>query len=84
MYSEQVVIRGSLKKKNSKRLSYWSSWDNEGEDFNVVFLTEPMLKEIENVKSCRSCTRVPRPAYKHKQIGLLVRPRKITSGYGRK
>ena len=27
---------------------------------------------------------LPRPAYKHKQIGLLVRPRKITSGYGRK
>ena len=27
---------------------------------------------------------MPRPAYKHKQIGLLVRPRKITSGYGRK
>ena len=24
---------------------------------------------------------VPRPAYKHKQIGLLVRPRKITSGF---
>ena len=27
---------------------------------------------------------LPRPAYKHKQIGLLVRPRKITFGYGRK
>ena len=27
---------------------------------------------------------LPRPAHKHKQIRLLVRPRKITSGYGRK